>query len=88
MGAQSTSSSLAEFEWPWVDAYGQNDDGWQGEPELRRFCDGPHLYPLETVPFLIEGGLAMPSMPPGVGCPRAADLQGAFTRPSNRSRAS
>ena len=36
---------LVDFEWFWVDVYGQNEDGWQGAPELRRLYDGPHLYP-------------------------------------------
>ena len=50
---------LTEFEWLWVDIFEQDDveiEGFQDAPELHRLYDGPHLYPLETVQFLIEDG--------------------------------
>ena len=43
--------ALTDFGWLWVDAYEQFGDGRQGEPELHRLYDGPHLYPLEAVLF-------------------------------------
>ena len=32
---------LGEFEWLWVDVYGQIKDGWQDAPELHKLYDGP-----------------------------------------------
>ena len=48
--------ALGDFEWLWVDVYGEFDGGWQGCPDLPRLYDGPHLYPLETVLFLMGDG--------------------------------
>ena len=42
---------LGDFEWLWVNVYGQNEDGWQDAPELHRLYDGPHLYPWELCFF-------------------------------------
>ena len=47
-----------------MDVYEQFDGGWQDEPELHRLYDGPHIYPLETVLFLMEDGLVKRSMIP------------------------
>ena len=48
---------LTDFEWLWVDIFEQDtDEGFQDVPDMHRLYDGPHLYPLETVQFLIEDG--------------------------------
>ena len=48
---------LTDFEWFWVDVYNQGDaEGFQDAPQLHRLYDGPHLYPLDTVLFLIDDG--------------------------------
>ena len=56
--------ALTDFGWLWVDVYEQFDGGWQDEPELHRLYDGPHLYPLETVLFLMEDGFVARLMAP------------------------
>ena len=55
---------LSDFEWFWVDVYGEFDGGWQDAPDRHRFYDGPHLYPLETVLFLMQDGFVARSMIP------------------------
>jgi hypothetical protein len=54
--------ALTEFEWIWVDIFEQaeSDVGWR-EHTGNRLYDGPHLYPLDTVLFLIEDGFLEPS---------------------------
>ena len=48
---------LTDFEWLWVDVYQQGDaDGFQDAPDMHRLYDGPHLYPLDTVLYLIDDG--------------------------------
>ena len=51
---------LTDFEWLWLDTLEQQDysDGFQDMPDLHRLYDGPHLYPLETVLFLIDDGFS------------------------------
>ena len=55
----SWARALTDFEWLWVDLYEQPyaDEGFQDMPDVHRLYDGPHLYPLETVQFLIEDGV-------------------------------
>ena len=36
---------MSDFEWLWVDVYGDFDGGWQDAPDLHMLYDGPHLYP-------------------------------------------
>ena len=48
---------LEDFEWLWVDVFEQDsEEGFQDAPELHRLYDGPHLYPLETVQYLMSDG--------------------------------
>ena len=54
---------LNRFEWIFVDVYMQDDDwseGFQDMPDLHRLYTGAHLYPLDTVKFLIEDGFLQP----------------------------
>ena len=45
-----------------MDAYEQKtDEGWQDAPEMHCRYDGPHLYPQETVLFLIDEGFIQPN---------------------------
>ena len=54
---------LDKFEWILVDVFEQGEDGdmFQDVPDAHRLYDGPHLYPLETVKFLIDDGFLKPS---------------------------
>ena len=54
---------LNRFEWLYVDILEQGDDGdmFQDAPDAHRLYDGPHLYPLETVQYLIYDGFLKPS---------------------------
>ena len=58
---EPVTRSLWEYEWLWVDAFAEGGQGYQHQPDQHRCYDGPHLYPLETVLFLIEDGFLEPS---------------------------
>ena len=74
---------LTRFEWIVVDALDQwGDAAFQDEPTLHRLYDGPHIYPLQTVQFLIEDGLTTPS-PDTLPCCWAP----LHTRPASHLRA-
>ena len=49
---------LTRFEWVFADILKQEGyyDTYQDAPDLHRLYDGAHLYPLETVQFLIGDG--------------------------------
>lgn len=53
---------LTDFEWLWVDVYEQReaDSGFQDVPDLHKCYDGPHMYPLATVLYLIDDGFLKP----------------------------
>ena len=55
---------LTDFEWLRVAVYEEFDGGWQDAPDLHRLYDGPHLYPLETVLFMMQDGFVTRSMIP------------------------
>ena len=54
---------LNKFEWIYVDILEQGDDGdmFQDAPDAHRLYDGSHLYPIETVQYLINDGFLKPS---------------------------
>ena len=80
--------ALTDLEWFWVDVYGGFGGGWQDAPDLRRLYDGLHLYPLETVLFLLQDGFVARSMTPGVGCHQMLALPKTYTAPLTKSRRS
>ena len=55
------TGNLTDYEWLWVDAFAEGGHGYQHQPDQHRCYDGPHLYPLETVLFLIEDGFLEPN---------------------------